>query len=114
MASIYKVRCKDKFLKEEVDPMLLTTLDDFTLSNSSSSSLEGPQHISDPADFVRQHGAQFSVYSVDFDRRVLGMVRVRKGVNVNRAPFFFQAQRESAEELLLIPFDELPAVVEAV
>ncbi|KAI8518367.1 hypothetical protein Bbelb_043840 [Branchiostoma belcheri] len=108
MASISKVCCKDKFLKEEVDPMLLTTLDDFTSSSSSSA------EVSNPANFVRQNGAQFSVYSVDFDRRVLGLVRVRKGVNIKRSPFFFQAQRENAEELLLIPFDTLPAVADAV
>ncbi|XP_078606120.1 uncharacterized protein LOC144878882 [Branchiostoma floridae x Branchiostoma japonicum] len=115
MASLYKVDCKDEFLREKLDPMLLTTLDDFTRSTSnSSSSLDGVKGISDPADFVRQNGAEFSVYTVDFGRRVLGLVKVRRGLAINRAPFFFQAQRENAAELLLIPFDILPSVVDAV
>ncbi|XP_078583837.1 uncharacterized protein LOC144866350 [Branchiostoma floridae x Branchiostoma japonicum] len=98
MASVLKVHCKDIFLTGLEHPHLMTRLDDF-VEYSDPSSEGDRKDVLDPVNFFRLRGAEFSVYSADFDRRLLGLVR---------------AQRVNAEELLLIPFDLLPSVAGAV
>ncbi|XP_078608432.1 uncharacterized protein LOC144880242 [Branchiostoma floridae x Branchiostoma japonicum] len=117
MASLRHVRCKDKFRADPGRslPYLRTTLYDFENSElRQSTSLDSGEAISDPIGFLRENGADFSVYCVDFDRRLLGLVKVQdvanSGDEVRKAPFFFQAQRENTEELLTIPFDLLPSI----
>ncbi|CAH1250823.1 Hypp8923 [Branchiostoma lanceolatum] len=116
MASVLKVRCKNVLLAGREHPHMMTRLSDFVGYGTSRAPFsEGAREdVLDPADFLRRRGAEFSVYSVDFTRRLLGLVKVRSGVDITRAPFFFRAQRVHAEELLLIPFNSLPAVADAV
>ncbi|XP_078605966.1 uncharacterized protein LOC144878831 [Branchiostoma floridae x Branchiostoma japonicum] len=118
MASVRHVRCiKDKFRAElgRFVPSLVTTLYDFENSELRQSTFNDTgKVITDPIGFLRENGADFSVYCVDFDRRVLGLVKVRDLANssdeLKKAPFFFKAQRENTEKLLTIPFDLLPSI----
>ncbi|XP_078619416.1 uncharacterized protein LOC144886599 [Branchiostoma floridae x Branchiostoma japonicum] len=121
MASLQKVRCSETFLKGGNPTMSLAGLDDFlpvqrSAYETKSTSVFDPdtgEAVADPVKFLLDNGAQFSVYSFDLDRRVLGLVKVMEGVDIRKKPFLYQAQRESAEELLLLPFDVLPAVEDA-
>eukprot|EP00058_Branchiostoma_floridae_P005282 XP_002590770.1 hypothetical protein BRAFLDRAFT_78184 [Branchiostoma floridae] len=121
MASLQKVRCSETFLKGGNPTMSLAGLDDFlpvqrSAYETKSTSVFDPdtgEAVADPVKFLLDNGAQFSVYSFDLDRRVLGLVKVMEGVDIRKKPFLYQAQRESAEELLLLPFDVLPAVADA-
>ncbi|XP_019623311.1 PREDICTED: uncharacterized protein LOC109469264 [Branchiostoma belcheri] len=121
MASLQKVRCREIFLKGGTPTMSPACLDDFLPVQQSESQTKSTsvfeadttEAVADPVKFFRENGAQFSVYSFDLDRRVLGLVKAREGVDIRKKPFLFQAQRETAEELLLIPFDVLPAVTDA-
>eukprot|EP00058_Branchiostoma_floridae_P005360 XP_002590848.1 hypothetical protein BRAFLDRAFT_90002 [Branchiostoma floridae] len=89
-------------------------LDTPTLHDRSSSVFHTDmgESVPDPVTFLH-NGAQFLVYSVDFDQRLLGLVKVQEGIDIRKAPFVYQAQRENAEELLLLPFDVLPKVADA-
>ncbi|CAH1227084.1 Hypp147 [Branchiostoma lanceolatum] len=121
MASLQKVRCSETFLKGGNDTMALALLGDFLPWQQSTSQTmttsvfdtDTGEAIADPVKFIQENGAQFSVYSFDLDQRVLGLVKVREEVDIRKKPFLYQAQRENAEELLLLPFDVLPAVADA-
>ncbi|XP_066280236.1 uncharacterized protein [Branchiostoma lanceolatum] len=120
MASLQKVRCSETFLKGGNDTMSLALLGDFLPGQQSTSQTmttsvfdtDTGEAIAAPVKFIQENGAQFSVYSFDLDQRVLGLVKVREGVDIRKRPFLYQAQRENAEELLLLPFDVLPAVAD--
>ncbi|XP_035686426.1 uncharacterized protein LOC118422778 [Branchiostoma floridae] len=125
MASLHKVRCSESFLKGGNSMISFAHLDDLlpvqrstsqSQTKSTSESVfdtDTGEAVSDPVKFLLDNGAQLSVYSFDLNRRVLGLVKVREGVDIRKKSFLYQAQRESAEELLLLPFDVLPAVEDA-
>ncbi|XP_078674373.1 uncharacterized protein LOC144912693 isoform X1 [Branchiostoma floridae x Branchiostoma belcheri] len=117
MARLLGVRCRDIFLKGGLPTIWAARLSDFvpvqrTLPRSSVFDTDVGESLPDPVRFLQKNGAQFLVYSLDFDQRVLGLVKVREGIDVRKAPFLHQAQRENAEELLLLPFDVLPTVAD--
>ncbi|XP_078603958.1 uncharacterized protein LOC144877787 [Branchiostoma floridae x Branchiostoma japonicum] len=121
MARLQKVRCREIFLGGGEPSTWLARLSDFvpversqTVNEEISAlDMEFGESVPDPVEFIRENGAQFTVYSVDFDLRVLGLVKVREGVDLGKASFLYQAQRENGEELLILPFDVLPAVTDA-
>ncbi|XP_035682145.1 uncharacterized protein LOC118419722 [Branchiostoma floridae] len=116
MARLLKVRCRETFLKGGPPTIWQARLSDLapvTGRTYHTFDTNAGESVPDPLTFIRQNGAQFTVYSVDFDQRLLGMVKVTEGIDILKAPFLYQAQREHAEELLLVPFDVLPAVADA-
>ncbi|XP_078604595.1 uncharacterized protein LOC144878162 isoform X2 [Branchiostoma floridae x Branchiostoma japonicum] len=122
MARLLPVRCRDMFLKGGHDTVLESRLSDFvpvqdtpTLPGRSSSVFDTDmgESVPDPTAFLHKNGVHFMVHSLDFDQRVLGLVKVKEGIDIISAPFIYQAQRENAEELLLLPFDVLPKVANA-
>ncbi|CAH1271511.1 Hypp4665 [Branchiostoma lanceolatum] len=120
MARLLTVRCRDIFLKGGDPTFRPARLSDFvpvqlapTLPKSSSVfQTDVGESVPDPVKFLQQHGGKFIVYSVDVDQRVLGLVKVKEGIDIKTAPFLYQTQRANAEELLLLPFDVLPAVAD--
>ncbi|XP_035659802.1 uncharacterized protein LOC118404668 [Branchiostoma floridae] len=122
MARLLTVRCSSNFLKGGQDTSRASRLSDFvpvqntpTLPGRSYSVFHADtgESVPDPIKYLKEHGAKFIVYSLDFDQRVLGLVKVQEGIDIRKAPFLYQAQRENAEELLLLPFSALPEVAEA-
>ncbi|CAH1270430.1 Hypp4334 [Branchiostoma lanceolatum] len=121
MARFLAVRCRDNFLREGLyDPTSWARLSDFvavqlapTPRSSSVFHTDVGESVPDPVKFLQENGGQFIVYSLDFDQRVLGLVKVKKGIDIRTAPFLYQAQRANAEGLLLLPFDVLPKVADA-
>ncbi|CAH1271510.1 Hypp4664 [Branchiostoma lanceolatum] len=117
MVRLQKVRCREIFLGGGEPSTWLARLSDFVPQQRSQGGsvldVDFGDSVPDPVEFIQQNGAQFTVYSVDFDLRVLGLVRVKEGIDIRKAPFLYQAQRENAVELLLLPFDVLPAVADA-
>ncbi|XP_066305213.1 uncharacterized protein [Branchiostoma lanceolatum] len=121
MARLLKVRCREIFLGRGEPSKWLARLSDFVpvqrsqIVNEEVSVLDMNfgDSVPDPVELLQKNGARFTVYSFDSGKRVLGLIKVREGIDIRTAPFLFQAQRENAEELLIIPFDVLPAVADA-
>ncbi|XP_066294850.1 uncharacterized protein [Branchiostoma lanceolatum] len=120
MARLLSVRCRDIFLKGGDPTFRPARLSDFVLQlaptlpkSYSVFHTDVGESVPDPAKFLEQNGGQFIVYSLDFDQRVLGLVKVKEGIDIKTAPFLYQTQRANAEELLLLPFEVLPAVTDA-
>ncbi|CAH1267762.1 uncharacterized protein [Branchiostoma lanceolatum] len=114
MARLLKVRCRETFLKGGPPTIWQARLSDLVpVTGRANHVFDTETGESVPLTFIQQNGARFTVYSLDFDQRVLGLVKVTAGIDILKAPFLYQAQREHAEELLLVPFDVLPAVADA-
>ncbi|CAH1271509.1 Hypp4663 [Branchiostoma lanceolatum] len=121
MARLLTVRCRDIFLKEGGPTARESRLSDFvpvqlapTLRRSSSVfHVDVGESVPNPVKFLQKNGGQFVAYSLDFDHRVLGLIKVKEGIDIRKAPFLYQAQRANAEKLLLLPFDLLQTVTDA-
>ncbi|XP_035694139.1 uncharacterized protein LOC118428239 [Branchiostoma floridae] len=63
--------------------------------------------------FVRR-GKEFSVYSIDWEQEVVVLIRPVDGVAMKAHPFFREAQRRNAAEVLCVPLERLQDVASAV
>eukprot|EP00058_Branchiostoma_floridae_P017885 XP_002603374.1 hypothetical protein BRAFLDRAFT_80367 [Branchiostoma floridae] len=63
--------------------------------------------------FVRR-GNEFSVYSIDWEQEVVVLIRPVDGVDLKAHPFFREAQRRNAAEVLCVPLERLQDVASAV
>ncbi|XP_078613177.1 uncharacterized protein LOC144882923 [Branchiostoma floridae x Branchiostoma japonicum] len=63
--------------------------------------------------FVRR-GNEFSVYSIDWEQEVVVLIRPVDGADLKTHPFFREAQRRKAVEVLCVPLERLQDVASAV
>ncbi|XP_066273342.1 uncharacterized protein [Branchiostoma lanceolatum] len=70
--------------------------------------------VLDVPSFFASHGNEFSVYSIDWEQEVVVLIRTVDGTDMKKWPFFRGAQMLNATEVLLIPIEQLQAVVEAI
>ncbi|XP_035682553.1 uncharacterized protein LOC118419960 [Branchiostoma floridae] len=66
-----------------------------------------------PAFFTRR-GNEFSAYGVDWEQEAVVLIKPTDGTDMKKHPFFREAQRLNATEVLVIPFEHLQAVVDAI
>ncbi|CAH1230948.1 Hypp355 [Branchiostoma lanceolatum] len=85
----------------------LNSLDDFV-------PLENLEPVNDVAGFFTSRGNEFSVYSIDWEQESVVFVRPVDGTDLKDHPFFREAQRRNAAEILSIPFSHLQDVVDAI
>ncbi|XP_078586085.1 uncharacterized protein LOC144867951 isoform X2 [Branchiostoma floridae x Branchiostoma japonicum] len=70
--------------------------------------------VQDVPAFFTSHGNEFSVYGVDWVQEAVVLIQPVDGTDMKKHPFFREAQRRNATEVLVIPFDHLQAVVDAI
>ncbi|XP_035692981.1 uncharacterized protein LOC118427348 [Branchiostoma floridae] len=70
--------------------------------------------VHDVAQFFTVRGNEFSVYSIDWEQDVLVLIRPVDGVDLKAHPFFREAQRRKAAEILCVPLELLQDVASAV
>ncbi|XP_019614816.1 PREDICTED: uncharacterized protein LOC109462697 [Branchiostoma belcheri] len=87
--------------------LFMNSLDDFAPVGEASAVL-------DVAGFFRRHGNQFSVYSIDWEQEMVVLIRPVDGADMKAIPFFHEAQRRQAAEVLCVPLEELQDVARAV
>ncbi|XP_078585175.1 uncharacterized protein LOC144867207 [Branchiostoma floridae x Branchiostoma japonicum] len=103
MAYLRTVHCKSIYTKLGHHNGTPTSIDDFE-----------PVHakvpVTNPAKFFRDHGRDYFVCCADFQTMALVLVKPREMSTLKRAPFFREALRRQADELLVIPFSQLAGV----
>eukprot|EP00058_Branchiostoma_floridae_P026602 XP_002612093.1 hypothetical protein BRAFLDRAFT_104809 [Branchiostoma floridae] len=87
--------------------LALNSLDDFV-------PLENMEPVNDVVGFFTSRGNEFSVYSIDWEQESVVLVRPVDGTDLKVHPFFREAQRRSASEVLSIPFSHLQDVADAI
>ncbi|XP_019614982.1 PREDICTED: uncharacterized protein LOC109462808 [Branchiostoma belcheri] len=85
----------------------VNSLNDFAPEGAASA-------VRDVAGFFSRHGNQFSVYSIDWEQEMVVLVRPVDGADMKTHPFFREAQRRQAAEVLCVPLEELQDVASAV
>ncbi|XP_035690001.1 uncharacterized protein LOC118425302 [Branchiostoma floridae] len=70
--------------------------------------------VNDVVGFFTSRGNEFSVYSIDWEQESVVLVRPVDGTDLKVHPFFREAQRRSASEVLSIPFSHLQDVADAI
>ncbi|XP_035681616.1 uncharacterized protein LOC118419362 [Branchiostoma floridae] len=70
--------------------------------------------VHDVAQLFTRRGNEFSVYSVDWDQEVVVLIRPVDGADLKAHPFFREAQRRNAAEVLCVPLERLQEVASAV
>ncbi|XP_078602529.1 uncharacterized protein LOC144876759 isoform X2 [Branchiostoma floridae x Branchiostoma japonicum] len=70
--------------------------------------------VHDVAQLFARRGDEFSVYSVDWDQEVVVLIRPVDGADLKAHPFFREAQRRNAAEVLCVPLERLQEVASAV
>ncbi|CAH1230954.1 Hypp356 [Branchiostoma lanceolatum] len=85
----------------------LNSLDDFA-------PLENMEPVNDVVGFFTSRGNEFSVYSIDWEQESVVFVRPVDGTDLKDHPFFREAQRRNAAEILSIPFSHLQDVADAI
>ncbi|CAH1263375.1 Hypp2684 [Branchiostoma lanceolatum] len=87
--------------------MLHNSLDDFKPVGEAAT-------VHDVAQLFARRGNEFSVYSIDWEQEVVVLIRPVDGVDLKAHPFFREAQRRKAAEVLCIPLERLQDVASAV
>ncbi|CAH1259296.1 Hypp2240 [Branchiostoma lanceolatum] len=98
---------KRKLPFKSLEHLILNSLDDFLPT-------EEEKTVRDVAKFFARRGSEFSVYSIDWEQEVVVLVRPVDGVDLKSHPFFRQAQRRNAAEVLCVPLGQLQEVASAV
>ncbi|XP_019630468.1 PREDICTED: uncharacterized protein LOC109474577 [Branchiostoma belcheri] len=93
--------------KKKKIQLALNSLEDFTPSGESV-----PVH--DVAAFFTNRGNEFSTYGVDWEQEAVVLIRPVDGTDMKKHPFFREAQRRNAAEVLVIPFSQLQAAVDSI
>ncbi|CAH1259300.1 Hypp2244 [Branchiostoma lanceolatum] len=89
------------------EDLLNNSLDDFLPTDEETT-------VKDVAKFFARRGNEFSVYSIDWEQEVVVLIRPVDGVDLKSHPFFRQAQRRNAAEVLCVPLEQLQEVASAV
>ncbi|XP_078600565.1 uncharacterized protein LOC144875494 [Branchiostoma floridae x Branchiostoma japonicum] len=76
--------------------------------------LENMEPVNDVVGFFTSRGNEFSVYSINWEQESVVLVRPVDGTDLKVHPFFREAQRRSASEVLSIPFSHLQDVADAI
>ncbi|XP_066286397.1 uncharacterized protein [Branchiostoma lanceolatum] len=87
--------------------MSLNSLDDFLPAGEANT-------VHDVAQLFARRGNEFSVYSIDWEQEVVVLIRPVEGVDLKAHPFFREAQRRKAAEVLCVPLEQLRDVAGAV
>ncbi|CAH1263721.1 Hypp2752 [Branchiostoma lanceolatum] len=85
----------------------LNSLDDFIPVGEAT-------EVHDVVRLFARRGNEFSVYSIDWEQEVAVLVRPVDGVDLKEHPFFLDAQRENAAEVLCVPLERLHDMASAV
>ncbi|CAH1261830.1 Hypp2465 [Branchiostoma lanceolatum] len=85
----------------------LNSLDDFVPTGESTT-------VHDVAKLFARRGNEFSVYSIDWEQEVVVLIRPVNGADLKAHPFFREAQRRQAAEVLCVPLEKLQEVASAV
>ncbi|CAH1264763.1 Hypp3058 [Branchiostoma lanceolatum] len=85
----------------------LNSLDDFVPTGESTT-------VHDVARLFARRGKEFSVYSIDWEQEVVVLIRPVDGADLKAHPFFREAQRRKAAEVLCVPLEKLQEVASAV
>ncbi|XP_078600309.1 uncharacterized protein LOC144875265 [Branchiostoma floridae x Branchiostoma japonicum] len=93
--------------KKKKIQLALNSLEDFSPIGKTV-----PVH--DVPAFFTSHGNEFSVYSVDWEQEAVVLIKPTDGTDMKKHAFFREAQRRNATEVLVIPFEHLQAVVDAI
>eukprot|EP00058_Branchiostoma_floridae_P023726 XP_002609216.1 hypothetical protein BRAFLDRAFT_90669 [Branchiostoma floridae] len=70
--------------------------------------------VRDVPEFFTRRGNEFSAYGVDWEQEAVVLTKPTEGTDMKKHPFFREAQRLNATEVLVIPFEHLQAVVDAI
>ncbi|KAI8502259.1 hypothetical protein Bbelb_198470 [Branchiostoma belcheri] len=70
--------------------------------------------IEDVVSFFKEHGHEYSIYTVDFEDEEVILVKTTEGVDLRPYCKLLQGQRENAEKLLMIPLSKLQEVADSV
>ncbi|XP_078613557.1 uncharacterized protein LOC144883145 [Branchiostoma floridae x Branchiostoma japonicum] len=70
--------------------------------------------VHDVVQLFTHRGNEFSVYSIDWEQEVVVLIRPVDGVDLKAHPFFREAQRRKAAEVLCVPMERLQDVASAV
>ncbi|XP_066265254.1 uncharacterized protein [Branchiostoma lanceolatum] len=103
MAYLQEVRCKSLYKKMGFHLLKPTAISHFE-------QVKDKVPVENPAEFFRDHGGDYFVSCADFDTKELVLIKPTDMSTVRKAPFFNEALREHAEELLVIPFSQLADV----
>ncbi|XP_066268456.1 uncharacterized protein [Branchiostoma lanceolatum] len=103
MAYLRQVHCKSIYTKMGHHNGTPTSIDDFE-------PVKDKVPVANPAQFFRDHGRDYFVCCADFKIMALVLVKPKDIATVKTAPFFREALRQQAEELLVIPFSQLARV----
>ncbi|XP_035659837.1 uncharacterized protein LOC118404694 [Branchiostoma floridae] len=103
MAYLRRVRCKRVYHSMGLHLLKPTSMDDFE-------PVEAKVPVDNPVSFFRAHGRDFFVCCADFQTRALVLVKPKEMLTFKGYPFFREALRRQAEELLVIPFSQLAGV----
>ncbi|CAH1259297.1 Hypp2241 [Branchiostoma lanceolatum] len=98
---------KRKLPFKSLEHLILNSLDDFL-------PMEEETTVQDVAKFFARRGNEFSVYSIDWEQDVVVLIRPVDGADLKSNPFFRQAQRRNAAEVLCVPLEQLQEVASAV
>eukprot|EP00058_Branchiostoma_floridae_P004487 XP_002589975.1 hypothetical protein BRAFLDRAFT_81610 [Branchiostoma floridae] len=74
----------------------------------------GATTVHDVARFFAQHGNKFSIFSIDWEQEVVVFTRPVDGTDLKKHPFFCEAQKQSAAEVLCVPLEQLQDVANTV
>ncbi|CAH1264764.1 Hypp3059 [Branchiostoma lanceolatum] len=85
----------------------LSSLDDFVPVGEATT-------VHDVVKLFARRGNEFSVYSIDWEQEVVVLIRPVDGVDLKAHPFFREAQRRKAAEVLCVPLEQLQKVASAV
>ncbi|XP_019633132.1 PREDICTED: uncharacterized protein LOC109476590 [Branchiostoma belcheri] len=85
----------------------MNSLDDFVPLNNM-------EPVVDVVQFFTRRGNEFCVYSIDWEQESAVLVRPVDGADLKDHPFFREAQRRTAAEILSIPFSNLQDVTDAI
>ncbi|XP_078593739.1 uncharacterized protein LOC144871761 [Branchiostoma floridae x Branchiostoma japonicum] len=103
MAYLRQVRCKSVYHKMGLHVLKPTSMDDFE-------PVEAKVPVDNPAKFFRDHGRDYFVCCADFQTLALVLVKPKEMFTLKGDPFFREALRRQADELLVIPFSQLTDV----
>ncbi|XP_035664229.1 uncharacterized protein LOC118407803 [Branchiostoma floridae] len=70
--------------------------------------------VHDVVQLFAHRGNEFSVYSIDWEQEVVVLIRPVDGADLKAHPFFLEAQRQNAAEVLCVPLERLQEVASAV
>ncbi|XP_019637028.1 PREDICTED: uncharacterized protein LOC109479500 [Branchiostoma belcheri] len=70
--------------------------------------------IEDVVAFFKEHGHEYSIYTVDFEDEEVILVKTTEGVDLRPYCRLLQGQRENAEKLLMIPLSKLQEVADSI